>query len=222
MLMMMLLRRAIVGHKAVVSGHQMDMKEACILEGLPELGQCSVGLVGFGDIAHAVARRLKPFGCPLYYYAPHRRPPEVEADYGVTYLPLEELTARCDMVVLLCAVTPENRGMVDKVFLARMKPGAYLVNTARGDLVNNEDLRQALIQGVIAGAALDTIYPEPTPGDHPLVALPPEAAQRVIYSPHLGGITAGSFSRAHANMWNDVRLLLETGRPNPDSIVNGL
>ena len=220
MLMLMALRHGITGHNAVRDGRQMAMKEAVMASGSPELGLCAVGLVGFGDIAQAAARRLSPFGCTLYYYTPHRRPPEVEADFGVTYLPLEELAARCDILSLHCAVTPETQGMVNADLLSKMKPGAILVNTARGDLVDNEAVRRALVEGRLGGIAVDTLAPEPTPADHPLVDLPPEVRDRAIYSPHLGGITGGSFRRAHANMWNSVRLVLEGKRPN--FIVNGL
>lgn len=220
MLMLMALRHGVTGHNAVREGRQMAMKEAVMTSDSPELGLCTVGLVGFGDIAQATARRLAPFGCPLYYYAPHRRPPEVEADFGVTYLPLEELAARCDILSLHCAVTPETREMVNDALLAKMKPSAILVNTARGDLVDNQAVRRALIEGRLGGIAADTLSPEPTPADHPLVDLPQAVRDRAIYSPHLGGITGGSFRRAHANMWNSVRLVLEGKRPN--FVVNGL
>ena len=82
------------------AGLQVKMKEAVMASGSPELGEQTVGLVGFGDIAQATARRLKPFGCKMYYYSLHRRSPEVEADFGVEYLPLEELAAACDKGVI--------------------------------------------------------------------------------------------------------------------------
>ena len=220
MLMLMALRHGVTGHNAVREGRQIQMKEAVMAAGSPELGEQSVGLVGFGDIAQATARRLAPFGCRLYYYSLHRRSPEAEADFGVTYLPLEELVSVCDILSLHCAVNDQTRNMVDAALLSRFKPGAILVNTARGDLVDNWAVRQALIDGRLGGAAFDTLAPEPTPADHPLVALPPEVQYRVIYSPHLGGNTGGSFRRAHANMWNNARLVLAGQRPN--FVVNGL
>lgn len=146
--------------------------------GGPELGERTVGLVGFGDIAQAVARRLRPFGCSLFYYAPHRRPPEVEAGFGISYLPLEALFARCDLISLHCAVTHETRGMVDAALLERVRPGTILINTARGDLLDNLAVRQALIEGRLGGAGFDVLSPEPTPADHPLVDLPPEVRDR--------------------------------------------
>ena len=186
----------------------------------PELGEQAVGLVGFGDIAQATARRLKPFGCRMYYYTLHRRPPQVEADFGVTYLPLEELFAACDILSLHCAVNDQTRNMVDAGLLSHVKPGAILVNTARGDLLDNQAVRKALLEGRLGGIAMDTLAPEPTPADHPLVDLPPEIADRAVYSPHLGGNTGGSFRRAHRNMWENVQRIQEGKRPV--HIVNGL
>ena len=224
LLILMLLRHALEGDEAVRAGRQMEMKERCMVEGITELSACKVGLVGFGDIARAAAERLVPFGCELYYYTNHRRLPEEEKKYHVTYLPLEELAEKSDIVSLHCAVTEETRNLVDAALLRRMKPTAYLINTARGALVDEEALeqalRQALLEGRIAGAGLDTLSPEPVPAGHPLTALPPEVHRKVVLAPHLGGITEASFRRAHAHMWRNVEHLAAGERP--DNIVNGL
>ena len=220
LLMLMLLRHALPGDRAVRAGRQMEMKERYMVEGITELSACKAGLVGFGDIGRATAERLAPFGCELYYYTRHRRAPEEERKYGVTYLPLEELAAACDIVSLHCAVNDETRNMVDEDFLARMKPTAYLINTARGDLVDNEALARALTEGRIAGAGLDTLAPEPVPAGHPLTVLPPEVQDRVALAPHLGGITEAAFRRAHAHMWRNAERLAAGERP--DCVVNGL
>ena len=220
LLMLMLLRHGLTGDRAVREGRQMEMKERCMVEGITELSACRVGLIGFGDIAHATAERLAPFGCRLYYYTRHRRTPEEEQRCHVTYLPLERLLAACDILSLHCAVTEETRNLVDAAFLRQVKPTAYLINTARGDLVDNEALRQALVEGRLAGAGLDTLAPEPVPADHPLATLPQEVQDRVVLAPHLGGITEASFRRAHAHMWRNAERLAAGERP--DSIVNGL
>lgn len=220
MLMLMALRHGITGDRAVREGRQIQMKEAVMASGSPELAEQTVGLIGFGDIAQATARRLRPFGCQLYYYSLHRRTPETEAEFGAAYLPLEELAARCSILSLHCAVNDQTRGMVDAALLSHVRPGAILVNTARGDLMDNGAVREALVSGRLGGAAFDTLAPEPTPADHPLVDLPPEVRDRVIYSPHLGGNTGGSFRRAHTNMWNNARLVATGERPN--FVVNGL
>ena len=186
----------------------------------PELGEQTVGIIGLGDIGSAVARLLRPFGCRVYYYSAHRRPAGAEEELGVTYLPLEELAGACTVLSLHCAVNDQTTRMVNEDFLSRVRPGAILVNTARGQLVDNRAVRQALIDGRLGGIAMDTLDPEPTPASHPLVDLPPEAAERAVLSPHLAGITGGVFRRAHRNMWQSVQLLLEGKRPN--FIVNGL
>lgn len=220
MLMLMALRCGVTGHRAVLAGEQIKFKERFMVSSAPELGEQTVGLIGLGDIGTAAAKLLRPFGCKLYYYTAHRRPPEVEAELGVTYLPLEELAGQCDILSLHCAVNEQTTHMVNEAFLSHVKPGAILVNTARGQLVDNLAVRRALIDGRLGGIAMDTLDPEPTPADHPLVDLPPEVADRAVYSPHLGGITGGVFRRAHRNMWSSVKLLLEGQRPS--FVVNGL
>ena len=220
MLMLMLTRQALPGCRAVAEGRQMAYKEAVMASAVPEFADFSVGLVGLGDIAQATARRLAPFGNRLYYCAPHRRPPEVERALGVTYLPLGELAGACDILSLHCAVTPETEGMVNAALLARMRPGSLLVNTSRGQLVDNEAVRASLLSGHLAGAGFDTLWPEPTPADHPLVDLPLEVRDRVVCLPHIGGNTGPAFRRAYATVWDNVRRLLEGRRPV--NIVNGL
>lgn len=220
MLILMALRCGVTGHRAVLAGQQIQFKEQFMVSSSPELGEQTVGLVGLGDIGAAAARLLRPFGCQLYYYTAHRRPLETEQELGVTYLPLEELAARCSILSLHCAVNRQTTHMVNAELLAHVRPGTILVNTARGQLVDNLAVRQALIDGRLGGIAIDTFDPEPTPANHPLVDLPAGVAERAVFSPHLGGITGGSFRRAHQNMWNSVKLILEGQRPN--FIVNGL
>ncbi len=218
MLMLELLRHGLTGDAAVRGGRQMEVKERLMTEGITELGECSVGMIGFGDIAKATAQRLSAFGCELFYYTPHRKDVETEKRYHIAYLPLEELVTRCDIVSIHTAVTEQTRGMVNQELIARMKKNALLINTARGEIVDNQALRTALIEGRILGAGLDTIYPEPTPADHPLVDLPEGARERVVLAPHLGGITTGSFRRAHRTIWRNVEAVLKGEQP--ENIVN--
>lgn len=220
LLMLSLLRRGVPGDRAVREGRQIQMKEEAMLSGITELGDCSIGLVGFGNIAQATAKRLAPFGCNVFYHSAHRKAAQAEQACHAAYLPLNELLAACDLVSLHAAVTPETSGMVNQAFLSQMKPGAYLINTARGELVDNAAVREALLSGHLAGAGFDTLAPEPVPADHPLVSLPEGVRERVVFSPHLGGITTGSFRRAHRHMWENVVHILNGERP--DNIVNGL
>ena len=213
MLMLQLLRKGITGDRAVRAGQQMEMKEYSMVHGITELSECKVGLIGFGDIAKATAQRLYAFGCEVSYYSPNRKSSEIEANYHVKYEPLIELTKTCDMISIHTAVTKETEGMINQEFLNHMKKSAYLINTARGEIVDNIALRNAITTGKIAGAGLDTLAPEPMTVDNPLIDLPEEFKDRVILAPHLGGITTGSFKRAHKNMWQNVERVANGEKP---------
>ena len=219
-LMLALLRSGIAGDRAVREGRQIEMKERLMTEGITDLADCRVGLVGMGDIGQATARCLQAFGCELCYWSLHRRSPELEQELSLTWMPLERLASSCDIISLHMAVTPDTTGIIDENFLSRMKKTAWLVNTARGDLVDNQALRAALVHGLIAGAGLDTVSPEPVTADNPLVNLPESCRDRVIFSPHLGGITTGSFRRMHRKLWENAARIARGERP--DNIVNGL
>lgn len=220
LLILAVLRNLVVGDRIEREGHQMEMKERTMVDGMLEVSDCKVGLIGFGDIGQATAVRLRPFGCELYYYTPHRKSEVFEQEQGVTYLPLNKLIQTCNIISLHMPVTEDTREMVNAELLSLMRSDAYLINTSRGDLVDNQALREALIEGRIAGAGLDTIYPEPTTADNPLVNLPANCADKVTFSPHIGGITTSSFKRAHRLIWQSFDDVANGNRPK--SIVNGL
>lgn len=213
LLMLGLLRDVVKGHHTELAGGQIQMKERLMVEGIAELSDCKIGLIGLGDIGKATALRLIPFETEVYYFTPTRKDLETEEKHHVTYLPLEELLTTCDIVSLHCPVTEATRGLVNDSFLSKMKKTAYLINTSRGDLINNDSLRKALINGTIAGAGLDTIYPEPTAADNPLVNLPEDISARVIYSPHIGGITTSSFKRCHQFVWQGFQDYVDGKKP---------
>jgi glyoxylate reductase len=166
-----------------------------------DLHGSTVGIVGFGRIGRAVGRRLEGFGCEILH---------TSMSGG---LPLEELLERSDFVTLHTPLTPETRGLIGKEALARMKPNAYLVNTARGPIVDTEALRRALHAGRIAGAALDVTDPEPLPGDHPLLDAP-----NLLLLPHLGSATEATRARM-ADMAVDNLLAGLAGEPMPHSVA---
>ena len=126
----------------------------------------TLGIVGFGRIGQAVARRAAGFGMTVLYSSRTAAPAAVEASLGAHWVELDELLARSDIVTLHCPLNDETRGLIGAAALARMKPTAVLVNTARGPVVDQAALAAALRDGVIAGAALDVTDPEPIdPGD---------------------------------------------------------
>lgn len=183
MLMLMCLRRALEGDRAVREGRQIALKERMMVEGFRELGDCTVGFVGFGAIGQATARYLRPWGCKMLYNKRHPLDEGLENELGVHFASLDDLLATCDIVSLHVPVTDETRGMVDGAFLAKMRSDGVLINTARGDIVDQEALVAALEEGSIAAAGLDTLTPEPVTLDNPLVNLSTEAAARVSSRP---------------------------------------
>jgi glyoxylate reductase len=139
----------------------------------------TLGIVGYGAIGRATAARARVFGMEIAYH--QRR--EAEDAGEATFMPLDELLATSDAVSLHCPLTPQTRHLIDREALRRMQPSAYLVNTARGPIVDEAALVDALAEGVIAGAALDVFEEEPKV--HPgLVAL-----DNVVLVPHLGSAT---------------------------------
>ena len=155
------------------------------LPGLSLAGK-TVGLVGFGAIGRQTARLLGPFDCRLLAYDPLLNEATAGA-LGVRAVPLDKLLAASDFVSLHAPVLPATRGMVNAAFLAQMKPGASLINTARGELVDEAALLAALTGGHLRGAALDAFTAEPPGNDNPLLALP-----NVIATPHMGAHTDGA------------------------------
>lgn len=219
LLMLGLLRDVCGGDRSVRCGSQIKTKEAYMLAGsLKELGDCTIGLVGFGDIAKETARMAAVFGAKVSYYDIFRAKPETEAAYGVTYMELDELLASSDIVSIHLPVTKDTMNMADREFFARMKEGAYFINTARGDLVDEEALLDAIRTGHIAGAGLDTIKNEPVQTDHPMLQAEQEVADKIIYSCHIGGITASSFRRGYAMVSSDIQRV--AAGEKPEHVVN--
>ncbi|MCD8363294.1 MAG: NAD(P)-binding domain-containing protein [Lachnospiraceae bacterium] len=205
LLMMGLLKNVIAGDKAVRAGQQIQMKEGYMTRGdLKELRDCRVGLVGFGDIGKCTARLLAAYGAQTFYYKRTPLGEEEEREYGAACLAMDELLATCDIVSLHLPVTPQTEQMCDAAFFAKMKPGAYFVNTSRGELVDDEALIGALRSGHVAMAGLDTLDHEPVAQDHVLVQQPQEIADKILFSPHIGGITAPSFRRGYAMIWENI------------------
>lgn len=204
LLMLACLRDAVNADAAVRDGRQIQTKERMMLEGIRELGDCRVGLIGFGAIARETARHLSGWGCEMLYNKRHRLSAEEERALNVRFASVDEIADTCDVVSIHTPVTAETRNMVDADFLARMKPGAILINTARGEIVDTRALADALEAGTIAAAGLDTVAPEPVQPDNPLLNLSEQASRRVVFSPHIGGTTDGFFRRAHRTIWENI------------------
>jgi len=143
----------------------------------------TLGVVGMGRIGAAVAKRAQASGMQVVYRKRNRR--EDDGSLNVRYLPFNELLANADFVVVMLPFSAERRGMFGVAQFARMKPGAYFVNSARGGLVDTDALCATLRSGQLGYAALNVTDPEPLPANHPLLQLP-----NVLVTPHIGSATA--------------------------------
>ena len=168
--------RRIVPH---VEATRQGVWNQALARGMPRLRGQVLGLVGYGNIAQAVAERARALGLQVMAYTP-RLAPDALSPWGRATNDLGELLATADYVSLHLPLTPATRGLIDANALAQMKPTAYLLNTSRGAIIDEGALLAALESGQLAGAALDVMGSEPPPADHPLLQHP-----RVIATPHV-------------------------------------
>lgn len=172
-----------------------------------ELAGNRVGVIGMGPVGRAVAARFTAMGCPVTYWS---RSPKTDAP--AVYAPLPALLADSDIVIVVIALGPDTRELVDP---AAMKPGALLVNGARGDVVSETALVEALRSGHLSGVALDVFSTEPLPMDHALRELP-----SVLLSPHMAGSSQQAAGRIFQQTKANLQRVLD-GQPVVD-VVNGV
>jgi lactate dehydrogenase-like 2-hydroxyacid dehydrogenase len=210
-LMLAAARRVAEGDRYVRAGHWRTWGPMLLLGS--DVHGSTLGIVGFGRIGQAVARRAVGFGMTVLYHSRSRATASLEAELDATRVGLGELLERSDIVSLHVSLTPDTRGLIDAVALARMKPTAVLVNTARGPVVDGAALAAALRDGVIAAAALDVTEPEPIGPDDPLLSL-----DNCLVVPHIASASRATRGRmaamAAANLLAGVR-----GDPLPTPVV---
>ena len=198
-LILALARGIVSGAETVRAGEWRTWEPAGALG--TDLAGATLGIVGRGRIGEAVARRAAGFGM------------EVVHSSRSSGLPLDQLLGQADVISLHTPLTPDTRHLIDASALARMRPTALLVNTARGEIVDQDALREALMEGRIGGAALDVTEPEPLPGDHPLLDAP-----NLLVVPHLGSATRRTRARM-AEMAVENLLAALDGRPMPHPVT---
>ena len=177
-----------------------------------------IGTVAAGRIGSAVLRRLKPFDVHLHYTDRHRLPPEVEQELGVTFHEsAADMVPHCDVVTINAPLHPETENLFDAAMIARMKRGAYLVNTARGKIVNRDAVADALKRGHLAGYAGDVWFPQPAPRNHPWRTMPNHGM-----TPHISGTSLSAQTRYAAGTREILECFFES-RPIRDEylIVEG-
>jgi phosphoglycerate dehydrogenase-like enzyme len=194
-LMLACARKVIPGYQAVVGAAYRDLGLTPFrtsqreyagnwaqIAGISELKDAAVGIIGLGDIGLEIAKRCRAFDMTVYYHQRQPHSADVEAKYEVGFLPFEKLLETVDYLVLILPHTAETEGMIGAKELARMKPSATLINVARGNVVDQSALIDALQNGRLAMAGLDVYSEEPLPDTNPLIGL-----KNVVLTPHMGG-----------------------------------
>ena len=198
MLILSLVRNYIPSYKWVIDGG-WNIAD-CVARSY-DLEGMDVGTIGAGRIGTAVLKRLKPFDVKLHYTDQHRLPEDVATELGVTYHPdADSLIQVCDVVTINAPLHPGTEHMVNDAFIARMKRGAFLVNTARGKICDRDAVARGLASGQLAGYAGDVWFPQPAPQDHPWRTMPHHGM-----TPHVSGTSLSAQARYAAG----VREILE-------------
>jgi D-3-phosphoglycerate dehydrogenase len=165
-----------------------------------ELSEMTVGVIGYGQIGSRVVRLLKAFGCRILVSDPYVQLTAADREDGVEHVHLEDLLATADVVTLHARVTPETTGFIGRHQFAAMKPGALFVNTARGPMVDYDALYDALVEGHLGGAMLETFAVEPAPPDWKLLQL-----SNVTLTPHIAGASVKTIAIAAEAAAEEVR-----------------
>jgi D-3-phosphoglycerate dehydrogenase len=200
-----LARHIPAAHGALADGQWKRSKYSGV-----ELFEKTIGIIGLGRIGALITERMQSFGTRIVAYDPYVTAARAQ-QLGVTLLPLDQLLAESDFVTIHMPKTPETTGMIGTEQLALMKPTAYIVNVARGGLIDEDALYTALTTNVIAGAGLDVFVSEPPTGSRLL------ALENIIVTPHLGASTDEAQEKAGVSVAKSVRLAL-SGELVPDAV----
>lgn len=207
--LMLALARKIVSADTAVKGGAWNVTAHAEIRRLRGL---TLGLIGFGKIAKALASKAQPLGMNLLVYDPYLDPANISR-HGAEAANLERLLAEADAISIHVPLSPETRNLISQRELAHMKPSAFLINTSRGGIVDEQALAVALKEGRLGGAALDVLSAEPPPPDHPL-----RQAPNIILTPHLAFYSRESVIELQTKAADEVARSLK-GEP-PRSPVN--
>ncbi len=194
------------------AGDYVAHRKAMVAASLQGLGGLTVGLVGLGTIGLAVAERCHAFGAGIAYHDPvPPRDPAALSRIGARAMELDALLAEADVITLHVPLIEATRNLIDSRRLGLMKPGAILVNAARGGIVDEAALAAALEAGRLGGAAVDVYSTEPPEADNPLLTVSDAAAARLILTPHIAGVSRQASRFLFDESWKNVARVLKDG-----------
>jgi phosphoglycerate dehydrogenase-like enzyme len=209
----MLLRRLAFADAEIKAGHYTAFRARMIADNLAGIEGMLVGLIGFGTIGRAVAHAFRRTGASICYFDPVPGDLTLAAALGARAMTLDELLAAADVVSVHVPLIETTRNLIGERELARMKPGAILVQASRGGVVEEAALAAALTSGHLGGAAVDVFSTEPPPPDNPLLGVSGEAAHRLLLTPHIAGVTRQASAFLFRSAWNNVERVLILKQP---------
>jgi phosphoglycerate dehydrogenase-like enzyme len=204
----MLLRRLAWADAEIKSGNYVKFRARMLADNLGGLEGLQVGLVGFGAIGRAVARRFACMGAKVCFFDPAPVDAKLAAMLDARVVPFDELLAISDVLSLHVPLLAATENLIGAGELARMKPGAVLVQAARGGIIDEAALAESLVCGHLGGAAVDVYSTEPPSSDNPLLNLPAEAASRLLLTPHIAGVTRQASAFLFRSAWENVERVL--------------
>ena len=208
-----LLRRLGWADDEIRRGNYAAFRARMLADNLAGLDGLRAGVVGLGSIGMAVAEAFHKMGCRICYFDPAPRDPAAAAALQAASLPLEELLKTADVITLHVPLLPETQGLIGERELASMKSGAVLIQASRGGIVDEAALARHLESGRLGGAAIDVYSAEPPAADHPLLKLQGESARRVLFTPHIAGVTRQSAALLYRAAWRNVERVAVAGEP---------
>lgn len=208
-----LLRRLCWADDEIRRGNYAAFRARMLADNLAGLDGLLAGVVGLGSIGMAVAEAFHKMGCRICYFDPAPRDPAGAAALHAKSLPLEELLKTADVITLHVPLLPETQGLIGDRELAMMKAGVVIIQASRGGIVDEAALARHLESGRLGGAAIDVYSAEPPDADHPLLALQGEAAHRVLFTPHIAGVTRQSAALLYRAAWRNIERVTVENQP---------
>ncbi len=210
-LLLELTNHVAVHDESVKAGEWTNCRDFCYTKTpLFELQNKTMGIIGFGKIGSAVAEIALAFGMKVIAYSPNTR--TFDGNGTVEFVPIEKVIEESDVITLHCPLTEETEGLVNMEFLKKMKNSAFLINTSRGQIINEKDLREALDCGIIAGAGVDVLSSEPPKKDNPLLG-----SEKCIITPHIAWASIEARTRLMGIFKENIEGFLSG---NPINVVN--
>lgn len=210
-LILSLNRNLVRGHMGICDGR---WRKAELAATSMTLSGKTVGIIGMGYIGSALARLLRGFGCTVLYTKRTPLSPAEEVETGAQFAPLDDLLKQADVVTLNCELNDSTRNLIDAGKLAMMKPDALLINVARGGILVESDLADAIKAGHLRGAGVDVFSVEPITPDNPLIGL-----DQVVLTPHVGAISIDNFAPTFTRMIANLTAVLEGTAPKDIDIL---